>query len=592
MRRRHLLLATCVALPLALGAYAQAEAERQLDAAIARARAALGPDDALEWRERSVDPVTGTARLMGVTWRRGGSRLTAEEVTLQGLQDTRIGAATLRAVRLEKAAPANPVPGATKDGTPPAVTKDATPPGGDAGAITVARLSLNGLLLPTRAGGAPGVDWATAAVEGAVAETVVLDMAGKGHVEAARLSLAGYAPGAAGEAVVEGLSFAEPPASGQTRIRLGRARLAGAVLPRPGQDLDPWALAADSAVMEDLEVVVPREDVQFRLGRVQVDGWGEGRLTSAALGDLRLSGTADKSGPFQLALGRLGFSGIAARDIAHAFATEVNPPQSRPGQEQSADLEGLSLSLDNAPLMTIGAIRARNNWDSASPNTEIGTVAVEGIVLDIPAAYGGDWLDGLGYKQIRARLDNAARLGRQDGRLVADPLALQAEAMGTLGFTMDLRGLEMPVPGQPATKAEDVMALAAKWQVAAFTVRYTDDSLLRRVVAQQAAASRTTEARLREQYAQMVLTTPIPGGGKDSPAVTRIRQAWASFARNPGTIEMAVRPPQPVPMMDFLSFSSLPPSDVVRQLNITATATPPAGTPAAPPAGAPLQKPR
>ena len=53
---RRLLLASCFVLPVALGALAQAEAERQLDAAIERLRTALGPDAARPRGLQGADP--------------------------------------------------------------------------------------------------------------------------------------------------------------------------------------------------------------------------------------------------------------------------------------------------------------------------------------------------------------------------------------------------------------------------------------------------------------------------------------------------------------------------------------------------------
>lgn len=559
MGRRQLLLTGCIALPLALaaglGAQAQMEADRQLDAAIARLRAGLGPEGAVEWRSRSVDPVSGTARLAGVTVRRGAERMTAEEVVLGELAGDRVGRAVLSGLRME---------GVTSDKPGRIVA-------------TAGRVSLSGLVLPAVPGGAPGtagVDWSAASAEEAVAEGMRMENPGRGDAELGRLSVAGYAPGRLREAVLEGFRFTDR-SDGEVRIRLGRARLAGAVVPRIGAEVDPWALAADAAQLEGVELAVEKQQVTLRLGRAQAEGWGPGRLATLGLEGLGVEGETPESGPFTAELGRMSLTGVPVRDIAHALAHDVNPPQLGPGQEQLGEAEGFAISSKGAPLLRIGRLRARAGWDAAMPGVELGSVGVEGLALDLPAEYGGSWLDGLGFKRVLGGLELATRLVRAEGRLLTDPFALRAEGMARLGFTVDLRGFETPVPGQPV--ADDPMAMMAGWSLGGFTMRYTEDGLLRALLAQQAAQERVPERQLRERYAAMVMQMPIPGAGagKGGAELGRLRAALAAFARDLGSIEVSLRPAKPVPLLELMAASSMPPDELVRRMNITATATPP-----------------
>lgn len=562
MRRRSLLLATCLSLgglhlgglvlPAAIGALAQAEGERQFDAAAARLRAGLGPDSALEWRSRSIDPVTGQARLQGVAIRRGKERISAEEATFDDLRADRVGRAVFTAVRVD-----SPNNDPARSNT-----------------LTAARVVASSLLLPALAGG-PGVDWSAAAVEDAVAEGLRVEAADRSGAELGRLSIAGYVPGSVREAVLEGLRFTDRR-DGETRIQLGRARLAGAAVPRLGQPFDPWALAADSALLEGLEVSVEKDDVRFRLGRTQLDNWGEGRLSALAVEGLAVEGAAPGSGPFTAEVGRIGLSGVAGRDTAYAIANDLNPPQSSPGQDQTGAIEGIAVALGGTPVLRIAAIRGLNTWDTAAPGTELGHLGVDGLTIDLPAEYGGAWLDSLGYKQIQAAIGIDTRLSRKDERLAVEPFAIDATGMGRFGLSMDVRGFDVPVPGQPV--ADDPMALMANWSVAGMGLRYTDLGLLRALIARQAAQERVPERQLRDRYAQMAMRTPLPGAGrgKEAPGVTRIREALASFARDLGTIELTIRPPKPVAFLEAVGFAGMPPEQAVRELNLTARATPPA----------------
>jgi hypothetical protein len=202
-------------------------------------------------------------------------------------------------------------------------------------------------------------------------------------------------------------------------------------------------------------------------------------------------------------------------------------------------------------------------------------MAVEGLLLDLPAEYGGATLDSIGFKGIQGGLGADTRLTRKEGRLVVEPFFIQADSMGRFGMTMDIRGFDVPVPGQPAT--DDPMSIVSNWSVAAMSLRYADQGLLRALIARQAAEERVPERQLRERYATMALRTPLPGAGrgKEAPGVTRVREALAGFARDLGTIELAIRPAKPVAFLQAMGFVAMPPDQAVRELNLTATATPP-----------------
>ncbi|MCR0981708.1 hypothetical protein [Roseomonas populi] len=553
---RRLLLAGCFALPIGLGALAQAEADRQLDAAIARLRTALGPDAVVEWRERRVDPVTGAARLAGVTVRQGPNRLTAEEITLSGLAEDRVAQAVANGVRLEEA----------KRGDAPGPM-----------VATLGRVTLAGFVLPPATPGGP-VNWSAATLESGQAEGLRVEAPGRGEASLGRASVTGYAPGRLGEAVLEGLTFTDR-SKGETRLALGRARLAGAVVPRIGGEVDPWALAADAALLEGVELKVEKEEVAIRMGRVTAEAWGEGRNTNLAAEGLRVEGSSAETGPFAADLGRLRVAGVPLRDMARAYATDVNPPQPRQGEEQSADLEGLAVTAGGAPLVRIGTLRATSGWDPAAPATQASALAAEGISFNLPDEFGGAWLSGLGFKDILARLTMAAKL-TPEGRMTADPLSFDLANMGRLGITMDVRGVEVPKAGAPSPDKDDPFALVANWSLAGFSIRYTEDGLLRAVLAQQAQQERVPEQQLRERYATMALRAPLPGTGPKEPLeIRRMREALAGFARNPGSIEIALRPAKPVPMLELMGAAALPPDRLVRDLGLSITATPPAPRP-------------
>ena len=68
---------------------------------VARFRALLGTETRLSYRAAEpIDPATGSVRLLGATLTREGGKAEIEELTLDGLAEARIGAASAREVTL------------------------------------------------------------------------------------------------------------------------------------------------------------------------------------------------------------------------------------------------------------------------------------------------------------------------------------------------------------------------------------------------------------------------------------------------------------------------------------------------------------
>ncbi|WP_376088827.1 hypothetical protein ACE7GA_16855 [Roseomonas sp. CCTCC AB2023176] len=588
-RRRALLASAAFATLLGLAAHAvaQAEAERRLDAALDRFRAVLPPGSTFEMRGRTVDPVTGVARLTSVLVRDGESQLVAEEVTLRDLDDDRVGAATVRGLRLT--GPARSATPAVPPAAPPTGGKGPAPgaaPAAASGALTIAQTSLTNLRLPGAGGTGPAaVNWAEAAVESAVMEAVAFEAPDPGAFTLGRVTLSNYAPGRIGEATLEGLRFTEDPSKGQGRMALGRARLANATIPRIGADADPWTLTADTALIEGAELDLPGERITFRLGRLEVEGWGEGRLTRAALAGLAFAGPGNGTvGDFDLRAGRLEFSGFPMYNTARAMARNVAPPSAAPTRAVSGMAQGLSATFSGRQVVAIGGMRLESAPMPNDPTAQAGTMTVEGISLDLPPEAGGSLLSGLGYRALTGRIDVTSTGSEASRTLTADPLAITADNMGRLELRMDIRNWSNPPAGSDMSDSGQALARMAEWQLASFAIRYADAGLLPRVFAQQAREQRVPEARLRDQYAQMTLQTPLPEG-RDPNATRLIRQAVANFIRNPGTIEIAMRPPQPLAFGALMGVSGNPSGDLVRELGLTARAFPPGATPG--PAAAP-----
>jgi hypothetical protein len=191
---------------------------------------------------------------------------------------------------------------------------------------------------------------------------------------------------------------------------------------------------------------------------------------------------------------------------------------------------------------------------------------------------------------------------RAGGRLEIEPLRLAWEQAGTLTIAAQVDGVPgTPPPGAPVDPEATAMQFAAA-RLAGLRLTLRDQGLLGRVLAQQARAQRIPEARLREQWAQMALAMPMPGARPAAPAPARdagpagkgkgsasptprsgsasggsadslvpMRQALASFIRQPGTIEITLRPPQPLPFLEMGDLGGNP-AEAVQRLGLTVVA--------------------
>jgi hypothetical protein len=196
-------------------------------------------------------------------------------------------------------------------------------------------------------------------------------------------------------------------------------------------------------------------------------------------------------------------------------------------------------------------------------------------------------LEALGYREIAGGIEIRGSVPRAGGRLEIDPFAIAWEEAATLTLATLLDGMPpVPEPGTELDPDATAMQLAAA-RLAGLTLTLRDRGLLGRIVTQQAREQRIPEARLREQWAQMALAMPLPGaqppaqqgrrGGPPPKAATGpdpllpLRQAVAAFVRQPGTLEIALRPPRPLAIGDIGALAA-DPAQAVQALGLTATA--------------------
>ena len=527
------------------GALAQAEAERRLDAAIERLRGALGPEARIEIGSRRLDPVTGRATLTDIVIRRGGDRIAIPEAILSDLSDTRIGRAELRGVS-ERGA----------DGT----------------RAETGRVLLSGLALPP-AGKTPtpaaiafdslGIEDIRGAAEGV-------------KVTVTRLALLDWRDLGLGAGVLEGFHY--QAADGEA-FRLGRITLESVALPFTGPDFAPANFRAGRIAVEAVALQAPAQGGEATLDRLELRNWAPGLLASLMLDGLRGAGQVQNLGATAFTLARAEVSGIDAAGTVEALLAGRQPPDPRPGQPQRLALEGFESQAEGQPLLAL--TRLLNEW-TLEGGIAAATLRLDGFRLTLPRGDAAA-LEALGYREIAGGVETRASLPRAGGRLEIDPLRITWDEAATLAFTAQLDGVPPLSEAGAAVKQDATMLALTESRLAGLTLTLRDQGLMGRVIAQQARTQRIQPARLREQWAQMALALPVPGANpRANPHANPhanpgadpflpVRQALAAFIRQPGTLEIALRPKVPVPLVE-LPLALADPAGTALRLGLTATA--------------------
>lgn len=314
--------------------------------AVARFRALLGADTTLAYRAAEpIDPATGSVRLLGATLTREGGKAEIEELTLDGLAEARIGAASAREVTLTM---------------------------GDT-VSRIARLELRGLAAPD---GTPE----SLALDSLRLETLTVE--GDARFAIAEITLEDYAAGKPGRLTLAGLDVLLPQAGAVDRVRVGRVALRGLDLPRSlsamGSQTTPPR--ATEGYMLEVESVVATAAGQavggFGTLRLQGDPpAGEietGRLAlrelriepfppladwlrrfgyPALLGDLTAESRYDR-GRGWLELGSLSLAGREMGVLGLSLALEGATPEAAEAQDwEQLKLAGLALRFLDQSLL-------------------------------------------------------------------------------------------------------------------------------------------------------------------------------------------------------------------------------------------------
>jgi hypothetical protein len=325
---------------------------------------------------------------------------------------------------------------------------------------------------------------------------------------------------------------------------------------RPGQapsDRDPDQVTLERLRFVGLEVQV--DDVRVDMARFDLSGWrlGQaGRLGMERL-DVRLNGMpVDRI--------RVASAGLEGLDIAAmmAAATRDEAPPAPPAGRQVYRVEGVELQRDGQGLGGMGRLLVEG--ETRADGYAGGRIALNDVVVERTPET-AVVLDAVGLERLSMELTIDASWTPVNDRLELSALAFGVRDLGALALGWTVEGVN---PNNPSPDPATVRLFSAQ-------LRYADQSLYERTLADQGRRQNMTPAQVREQHREMVtgvLTPPRPDPRMDS-----IREALLRFvAGDAREVEITARPPAPVSLAQAQEAMMRGPGEGLALLGVSAVA--------------------
>jgi hypothetical protein len=277
------------------------------------------------------------------------------------------------------------------------------------------------------------------------------------------------------------------------------------------------------------------------LNALSLSGYADGALAQISLDGL----VASDGAPSQAAVGHFALRGLNATTLLHEPAGHSVEGFIAGARRSGVHLAGLALGKVSVTLATGQAI----TLDSVD-ETETGSAPMRFTArlrgLSIPARIDPELAQGLGaigIDPLVLDLDETGSYDSANRMLTADPVVLTARGLGRLSLSAQWSNLP-----QDITQPDAALAALSGIGIGPFTFRFTNDSLVERIIAMQARQvgktpeEITDEAKLAGSFAAAAL---VPGQSDAGEQV-------AAFIANPQTLTITAAPAAPVTFGAFL----------------------------------------
>ena len=310
-----------------------------------------------------------------------------------------------------------------------------------------------------------------------------------------------------------------------------------------------WDFARDAAASVSLQsaavVGLRFEDSQTKadgtLKALSVSGYADGALAQASLDGLALTG-GDRT---QVTIGHFALTGLSATKLLDETAANSGLSVVEAATSGAVRLAGLTLDTV-AVKPPAGAPITLQSLDQTVTGSAPQTFTLHLRGLTMPAHSNPELAQGLGalgVDPLSLDLDETGTYDAASGQATLKPMVLNARGLGSLSLSAEFSGLPHDLPLQGL----DLSAFNSTG-IGPFTLTFTNDGLVGRVIAMQARQANKTpeeitdEAKLAGSFAAAAL---VPGQADAGDQI-------AAFVADPRVLTLTATPVAPVPLGDFL----------------------------------------
>jgi hypothetical protein len=298
------------------------------------------------------------------------------------------------------------------------------------------------------------------------------------------------------------------------------------------------ALSVGAASVAGLHYQNNQTKLSGTLSALSLSGYADGALAQVSLDGLAL---ADK-GPSQVAVGHFELTGLKATKLLH----ETAGPQTfmAAATHGGIRLDGLAVAHVSVTPAT-GRTIALDSIEQTTTGSAPARFRFRLRGLSIPAKSNpqlAQELGALGIDPLVLDLDETGTYDTANGTAELDPMVLTARALGSLSLTAQFTNVPQDLPQNTPP-----LAAFGNMGIGPFILRFTNDTLVQRIIAMQARQANKTpqdvtdEAKLAGSFAAAALV----------PAQQDAGDQVAAFIASPRVLTMTATPSAPIPLSAF-----------------------------------------
>ena len=318
------------------------------------------------------------------------------------------------------------------------------------------------------------------------------------------------------------------------------------VLAANAADIDPAAVTFDHAAAHGVHST-PDNGGSLDAADITIDGYGAGKATTIDFAGI----AADLKGSAvdHVSLDHVRLRGLLLADvITHAQTGDGAWPRSL---DYALDMAKLAVTAEGKPFVALASLTTASE-PKGTDQFETRFDMKDLDVVNTPGLTPG--LSELGYDRFHGGMQMHAMVDRAAQQMRMDRLDVDAPAMGRLHLALGLDNVPYRTMA-PASGQANSMAFMAMLQARLQSVEltYEDHSLAGKAFTAAATKQNTTLASLKQTDIAMVNAT-----GAQLHLSPAVLDPVVAFINDPHRLVVAVKPPQPIVLMNLSSVAADP----------------------------------